>query len=183
MAGLLSSFVPFISSSPQAIYDGLVVRRRSASRACTQRGPLAPFTIHCFSSTLRRLRLWVGFERCRDMSQSTETLGNVLDTVLLRIVGLGSICCDQSAVSMRLAARLASINLTLLPRTSTTSRTTDSEYLFWAELFLHGVDIAWTECPKLMCRNGQSWTVLAITYPELCTQSLFDTCRQSPVLG
>jgi hypothetical protein len=31
---------------------------------------------------------------------------------------------------MRLAARLASVEFTLLPRTSTTGRTTDSEYLF-----------------------------------------------------
>src|SRR5450631_1914163 len=107
-----------------------------------KRGPLSPFTIHCFSSTLRRLRLWVGFEGFRDMSQSTETLGNVLNTVLLRSWGLGSICCDQSAVTMRLVARLASIKLTFLPRTSTTSRTTDSEYPCWAEFFFHGVDIA-----------------------------------------
>jgi hypothetical protein len=48
---------------------------------------------------------------------------------LLRSWGLGSIFCDQSPVPMRLAARLASIELTLLTRTSTASRTTDSEYL------------------------------------------------------
>jgi len=41
---------------------------------------------------------------------------------------------------MRLAARLASIKLTRLTRTSATGRTTDSEYLFWAKLFFHGVD-------------------------------------------
>jgi hypothetical protein len=66
------------------------------------------------------------------MSQSTETHGKPLNTVLLTTVGLGSIRCDQSPVAMRLAARLASIKLTLLIRTSTTSRTTDSEYLLWA---------------------------------------------------
>jgi hypothetical protein len=46
-----------------------------AGRSLPKRGPLGPFTIHCFSSTLRRLRLWVGFEGFRDMSPSTETLG------------------------------------------------------------------------------------------------------------
>src|ERR1700674_1940699 len=40
---------------------------------------------------------------------------------------------------MRLGARLASTKLTLLPRSSTTSRTPDGEYLFWEEFFFHGV--------------------------------------------
>jgi hypothetical protein len=39
---------------------------------------------------------------------------------------------------MRLGARLATTKLTLRLRSSTTSWTTDSEYLFWAELFFHG---------------------------------------------
>jgi hypothetical protein len=53
--------------------------------------------------------------------------------------------------------RLASIKLTLLPRTSTTSRTTDSEYLCWAEFFFHGVDTAETECHK---PHVQEWSIL-----------------------
>ena len=43
-----------------------------------------------------------------------------------------SIRCDQSAVSMRLCARLTGAKLTLLPRSGTASWTTDGEYLFWA---------------------------------------------------
>ena len=38
---------------------------------------------------------------------------------------------------MRRRARLASSKLTLLPRSSTTSRTTHSEHLFWPEFFFH----------------------------------------------
>ena len=45
----------------------------------------------------------------------------------------GSICCNQSAVAMRLGARLASTKLALLSRSSATSRTMYSEYLFWAQ--------------------------------------------------
>jgi hypothetical protein len=55
--------------------------------------------------------------------------------------GVSSICCDQSAVAMRLRAQLASAKRTLLPRSSTTSRTTDSEYLFWIEFLFHGGEI------------------------------------------
>ena len=42
---------------------------------------------------------------------------------------------------MRLGARLATTKLTLRLRSSTTSWTTDSEYLFWAEFFFHGGEI------------------------------------------
>lgn len=38
---------------------------------------------------------------------------------------------------MRVGARLAGAKLTLLPRSSTTGRTMDGEYLFWAEFFFH----------------------------------------------
>ena len=49
----------------------------------------------------------------------------------------GSICCNQSAVAMRLGARLASAKLALLSRSSATSRTTYGEYLFWAQFPIH----------------------------------------------
>ena len=39
---------------------------------------------------------------------------------------------------MRVGAGLASAQLTFLTRCSATSRTRDSEYLFWAEFGLHG---------------------------------------------
>jgi len=53
---------------------------------------------------------------------------------------------------MRLGARLASTKLTLFPRSSTTSRTTDSEYLFWAEFPLH---------EEIMPPNDvQEWSIL-----------------------
>ena len=54
----------------------------------------------------------------------------------LRVV-LRSILCDPYPVAMRIGARLASAKFTLLPRSSPTSRTSDSEYLFWAEFFCH----------------------------------------------
>jgi hypothetical protein len=54
---------------------------------------------------------------------------------------------------MRFYAGLASTKLTLLPRSSTSSRTTDSEYLFWAELFLHREEIM----PQ---NHAQEWSML-----------------------
>jgi hypothetical protein len=57
-------------------------------------------------------------------------------------MGVGSICCDQSAVTMRLGAGLASAKNALLPRSSTASRTTDCEYLFLADFFFMLADDA-----------------------------------------
>ena len=54
---------------------------------------------------------------------------------------MAQFCCDQSAVAMRLKARLASGKLALFTRRNTTSRTRDSEYLFWAEFCFHGGEI------------------------------------------
>jgi hypothetical protein len=52
---------------------------------------------------------------------------------------------------MRLVARLASTELTLLPGRSTTSRTTGSEYLFLAEFFFHvGRDHALKPSPGML---------------------------------
>ena len=48
------------------------------------------------------------------------------------------ICCDQSAVTMRISAGLTSAKLTLFFRSSTAGWTTDSEYLLGAEFSLHG---------------------------------------------
>jgi hypothetical protein len=48
-----------------------------------------------------------------------------------------SICGDQSTVTMRLTARLASSKLALFALTSTTGRTTDNEYLFAVGFFFH----------------------------------------------
>jgi hypothetical protein len=59
------------------------------------------------------------------------------DADILRRLRPGSICCYQSAVAMRVCAGLASSKLTLLPRSGTTSRTTDGEDLFWAEFRFH----------------------------------------------
>ena len=47
------------------------------------------------------------------------------------------ICCNQSAVTMRISAGLTSAKLTPFPRSSTTGWTTDSEYLFGADFSLH----------------------------------------------
>jgi serine/threonine protein kinase len=68
----------------------------------------------------------------------------------------GSICCDQSAVAMRLCSGQPSTNLTLLPRSSATSRTTHREYLFWAEDPFHAGQI----CPK---NHVQEWSFLTTT--------------------
>jgi hypothetical protein len=67
-------------------------------------------------------------------------------------MGIGelSVCCDQSAVPMRLVARLASVKLALLPRSGTTSRTRDSEYLFWAEFCFHEGDNAAKTCTGMV---------------------------------
>jgi hypothetical protein len=48
------------------------------------------------------------------------------------------VCCDQSAVTVRIGARLASAEFAPLPWTGSTSRTSDSEYLFCADGLLHG---------------------------------------------
>jgi hypothetical protein len=58
---------------------------------------------------------------------------------------------------MRHCARLASIKLTRLTRTSATGRTTDSKDLFWAEFFLHGIDIAVDRMPQT---HVQEWSIL-----------------------
>ncbi len=50
---------------------------------------------------------------------------------------LRSILCDPYAAEMRTGARLPSAEFTLLSRSSPTGRTSDAEYLFWAEFFCH----------------------------------------------
>ena len=77
----------------------------------------------------------------------------VLSTVLLRSWVLAQFCCDQSAVAMRLFAGLTSAQLALLSRLGTTSRTTDSEYLFWAEFSFHDGEI-------LPQTHLQKWSIL-----------------------
>jgi hypothetical protein len=47
------------------------------------------------------------------------------------------VLCYQSAVAMRVGARLASAKFTLLPRSGSTGRTANREYLLWAEFFCH----------------------------------------------
>src|SRR5579863_4626118 len=49
--------------------------------------------------------------------------------------------CNQSAVTMGLGAGLTGGKLALFSRSSTTSWTTDSEYLFGADFFLHSKKI------------------------------------------
>jgi hypothetical protein len=54
---------------------------------------------------------------------------------------------------MGLISRLAGTEFTLLPRSCTTRRTTDSEYLFYAEFFFH--------VGQIMPQNQvQEWSVL-----------------------
>jgi hypothetical protein len=52
--------------------------------------------------------------------------------IVLRLV-----LCYQSAVAMRVGARLASAKFTPLPRSGSTGRTANREYLLWAEFFCH----------------------------------------------
>ena len=69
--------------------------------------------------------------RCATFLQETLSLaGSAAVRCQVLVRGLGSIGCDQSAVTMRLFAEQASRKLTLLPRSSTTGRTPDREYLF-----------------------------------------------------
>jgi hypothetical protein len=49
-----------------------------------------------------------------------------------------SICCHQSTVTMGFRAGFTSSKLTLFPRSGTTSRTMDGEYLFCGKFFFHG---------------------------------------------
>ena len=48
-----------------------------------------------------------------------------------------SILCDPYAVAMRTGARLTGAEFAPLSRRSPTGRTSDAEYLFWAEFFCH----------------------------------------------
>jgi hypothetical protein len=48
-----------------------------------------------------------------------------------------SIFCDQSAIYVRIIARLASVKFTFLPGSGSASWTADGEYLFWAEFLFH----------------------------------------------
>jgi len=59
----------------------------------------------------------------------------------------------QSAVAMRRGAWLASTKLTLLPRSSTASRTADSEGLFLVGFLFHGLGAENT--PEALYKNGQ----------------------------
>jgi hypothetical protein len=45
--------------------------------------------------------------------------------------------CYQSAVAMRVGARLAGAKLTRLPRSGSAGRAPNGEYLLWAEFFCH----------------------------------------------
>ena len=65
---------------------------------------------------------------------------------------LGSICCYQSAVTMRLCAWQTSAKLTPFPRSSTTGWTTDGKYLFGAEFSFHG--------KKITPNRLRGWSIL-----------------------
>jgi hypothetical protein len=67
---------------------------------------------------------------------------------------MGSIGCDQSAVAVRLSARLACTKLTLLTRSRATRRTLDGKYVFGSEFLFHTEDFA--TGPKFV--DGQFWT-------------------------
>ena len=47
------------------------------------------------------------------------------------------VCCDQSAVAVRLCAGLAATKFALLSGRGATGRTKESKYLFRSELFFH----------------------------------------------
>jgi hypothetical protein len=57
---------------------------------------------------------------------------------------------------MRLVAQVSGAKLALLSRSSTTRRTRDSKYLFWAEFFFH---CQGDNAPELMRRHGQFRTL------------------------
>ena len=50
---------------------------------------------------------------------------------------LEALCCDQATLAMRPCARLAGVELALLPRGDTTRGTSDSEYLLRGQFFFH----------------------------------------------
>src|ERR1700676_2648778 len=73
-----------------------------------------------------------------------------------------SICCHQSTVTMRFRAGLTSSKLALFPRSGTTSRTMDSEYLFWADFFFHGEIMSQNRCTR--------WSILTSCGTRTSTQ-------------
>jgi hypothetical protein len=84
--------------------------------------------------------------------------------VLLRSWVAAQFYCDQSAVAMRLCAGLTSAKLALLSRSSTTSRTGDSEYLFWTEFSFHGGEILPQTHVQKMVNPEQLWQFLTEEY-------------------
>jgi hypothetical protein len=68
----------------------------------------------------------------------SEPLSHIRPAACILRYPVASIFCDQSAVYVGIVTRLACAKFTPLPRSSSTSRTGESEHLFWAEfLFLH----------------------------------------------
>jgi hypothetical protein len=63
--------------------------------------------------------------------------GNAIQLAHAGRIWLGSVFCDPSAVEMRNGARLSSVEFTLLSPSGPASRTSDGEYLFWAEFLCH----------------------------------------------
>jgi hypothetical protein len=74
----------------------------------------------------------------------------------------GIFLCEQSAVTMRVGARLAGAKRTLFPWSSTTSWTTDDECLFWAGFFFHVGEIMPQNRCTGMVNSGQVVKILSI---------------------
>jgi hypothetical protein len=68
-----------------------------------------------------------------DLPRQSRALHRIL------LLSGGTICCDQSTIAMWLVAWQAASKLALPSRKSTAGRTTDGEYLFAAEFFLHSL--------------------------------------------
>ena len=85
------------------------------------------------------------------MQNRSQTHHTILLPLPLTTKFLALICCDQSAVAMRLGARLPSAKLTLSPGLAPQVGATNRVYLFWTEFFFMA-----DKCPEPMYRNGQS---------------------------
>jgi hypothetical protein len=112
----------------------------AANKAYTIQPTFSPLGRGNFNSA--RVRVWYKPPQGPSRLEGSQSFsGSVLNIVLLRSWVLAQFCCDQSAVAVRLSAGQSRAQLAFLSRLGSTSRTTDSEDLFWAEVSFHGGEI------------------------------------------
>jgi len=111
------------------------------------------------------------------------TLTSIIEVVVILAVIIaairflceaGLICCIQSAIPMRLRARLPSTKFTFLSRSCATGRTSDSEHLFWVEFLSHKENTA--PNPRTRMVNFERWFRLGICRAWCCGKWFCELC-------